>query len=224
MIPLIVEDDASIRDTRAGKRTHGPGGQRVDPDPARAEVGGQIADRGFEGCLGDTHHIVGGNPARRAAIGERQQRAAVGHQFRCPLSHLREREAGDDHRVDEVIPAGIGIAAMKLAAIGKRQCVDDEIEAAPNLLDLGKSIVDGRGIADIARNDNLRADRLGEWNSPPPESLALVGEGKLRTLPCKYPRNAPGNGALIGHAHDEASLACHKRTRPGYIGLGHRSS
>ena len=48
-------------------------------EPLAEEVGGEIADRGFEGGLGNPHYVVVGHPFLGAVIGEREQRAAVRH-------------------------------------------------------------------------------------------------------------------------------------------------
>jgi hypothetical protein len=42
------------------------------------------------------------------------------------------------------------------------------------------------------------------------QSIALIGEGQFRTLLGAGLGNAPGNRAVVGHAHDEAALALQK--------------
>ena len=53
-------------------------------------------------------------------------------------------------------------------------------------------------------------DLIGQGLHPLQQRLALVGEGEGRTLGRGRPRDAPGDGAVVGDAHDQAALAGHK--------------
>ena len=49
----------------------GPAEIGVDADVVLAEIGGEVADGGFERRLGDAHDVVVRHHARGAAIGQR---------------------------------------------------------------------------------------------------------------------------------------------------------
>jgi hypothetical protein len=67
-----------------------------------AEIGGQIAHAGFERGLGDAHHVVVRHPLLGAVIGQREHRAAIGHQLLGALRDRGEGIAGDQQRLAEV--------------------------------------------------------------------------------------------------------------------------
>ena len=46
-----------------------------------------------------------------------------------------------------------------------------------------------------------------------PERLALVGEGERRAGVVAGLRDAPGDGLVVGDAHDQAALAAHQSGR-----------
>ena len=47
------------------------------------------------------------------------------------LRHLGKGKGRDHHRIGEVLPAGIEIAALQLVLVGKGQRMDNEIDAGP---------------------------------------------------------------------------------------------
>ena len=51
---------------------------------------------------------------------------------------------------------------------------------------------------------------IGQRLHPLEQRLALIGEGKLGALAAARLRDAPGDGAVVGDAHDQAALARHK--------------
>jgi hypothetical protein len=83
----------------------------------------------------------------------------------------------------------------------------DEVETAPRLLDLVEHAIDGGKIGHVAGRDDGRLDRFGQRNGTPPEGVALIGEGELRAMLGRGPRNAPGNGPIVRHSHHEAAFA-----------------
>ena len=94
--------------------------------------------------------------------------------------------------------------------------MDDEVQsvalgiAAPGLVDRGKGCIYRGDILDIAGQDQLRADALGERLDALAERLALIGEGHLRAMGVQGARDAPGDRVLVGDAHDEAALVVHQ--------------
>jgi hypothetical protein len=60
--------------------------------------------------------------------------------------------------------------------------MDHEIEPAPFFLDLGQGVVDGGKVRHVAIDDDFRPDRFCQRDGTAGESLALIGEGKRRSL------------------------------------------
>ena len=52
-----------------------------------------------------------------------------------------------------------------------------------------------------------RAEALGQRDHPPPEALALVGEGELRAVRREGPGDAPGDRMVVGDPEDQRPLA-----------------
>src|SRR5262245_47407518 len=97
----------------------------------------------------------------------------------------------------------------------------DEIEAAPLAANFGKDAVDAFQIYHIAVDDDLRADGLGERDGPPAEGIALVSESQLGAMAGQHARDTPGDGAFVGHAHDQAALAGHQWSWFGDVDVRH---
>ena len=192
-----------------------------DADAEDAEIGSEIAHRGLERRFRHAHHVVTGHPARRAAERQRQQRAAGLHHLGGALGNLGEGEARDHHGIGKILACGVGVPPSELAAVGEGQCVHDEIEPAPHLLDLGEGVVDGLDVRHVAVDDDVGARLLGERYGTPAECVALVGEGELGSLTGENPGNAPGDRALVGDPHDETALARHQRPGPGNVRVRH---
>jgi hypothetical protein len=107
------------------------------------------------------------------------------HQRGGALGDFRKREAGDHHRIDEILPARVGVAAFQLIAIRKGERVNDEIEPAPFLADFIESLVDRGEIADVAGSDDRAAQPFRKWNRTTPERVALIGESQLAPCPAR---------------------------------------
>ena len=88
--------------------------------------------------------------------------------------------------------------------------MDDEIEAPPIGAKGGKDRVHARFVVDVAGQDVGGAHLIGQRLHPLQQRLTLIGEGEGGTLGRGRPRDAPGDGAVVGDAHDQAALAGHK--------------
>ncbi len=55
----------------------------------------------------------------------------------------------------------------------------------------------------------LGAQVLGQWPDPALEGVTLIGEGHLGPLGAQRLGDAPGNGVVIRHPHDQPALAPH---------------
>ena len=88
--------------------------------------------------------------------------------------------------------------------------MNEKIEAAPVLSKCREDGVHGRSIGDIAGEHVLGADVYGERLDPLFQGVALIGEGQFSTLGGARFGDAPGDGPVVGDAHDQAALSGHQ--------------
>ncbi len=88
--------------------------------------------------------------------------------------------------------------------------MDQEVEGPEGASHLPEGLVHGGVVGDVGGDQGLHPDALGQGAHPPLQRLALVGEGHLRALGGQLAGDAPGDGILVGDAHDEALLAPHQ--------------
>ena len=214
LVPL--EDIAEIADARGGQGLHRAGRQRVDADVLLAQVHRQIAHAGLQRRLGHAHDVVMRHHALGAVIGQRQQRAAVGHHVGGTARHRGEREHRDVHGVLEILERGVGIAAAKLILVGIADGVDHEVQLAPLLLQRVEHRVDGGFVTHVARQHDGRAGFLRQRTHALLQRLTQIGEGQLGPLGAARLGDAPGDGAVVGDAHDETLFAGHQGSGSGH--------
>ncbi len=105
--------------------------------------------------------------------------------------------------------------------------MNDEIQTSPQPLQLGKCVVHGSQIFDVAGQHEIGSQRGGERSYTLAERLTLIGEGKLGLMRRKRPGNTPGDGVVIGHTHDQTTLAVHQAVHaaltPPQAGSGSRA-
>ena len=132
--------------------------------------------------------------------------------FRRALRRLGEGEAGDYHGAREILAGGgVDIAPLQLFLGRVADGVDEEVEpVAPGSVELLENRVERGQILDIAGDDEIRTHRFGQRLHPPPERIPLIGEGELGALIGHRFRDAPGDGMVVGDAHDQATLALHQ--------------
>ena len=73
-----------------------------------------------------------------------------------------------------------------------------------------ESRIDGGDVLDVAGQDEIGAERLRQRRHALAERLALIGEGEFRAVLAQGLGDAPGNGMVVGDAHDEAALSLHQ--------------
>ena len=56
----------------------------------------------------------------------------------------------------------------------------------------------------------MPSDLLGQRLDPLLQRVALVGEGEVGAVVAAGPRDAPGDRAVVGHAHDQPAFAAHQ--------------
>src|SRR5665213_1102446 len=77
-----VENLSEVADTAGGEGLDGAGGDGVDANVFGAEGGGEVAHCGLKRGLGHAHDVVVGEDFLRAVVGEGEDGAAFGHQWR----------------------------------------------------------------------------------------------------------------------------------------------
>ena len=85
-----------------------------------------------------------------------------------------------------------------------------KIELPPFGLEGGEHGVDRRFVLNVARQQQFCPDFLGQRPDAPAEGLALIGEGQFGTGGGKSFGDTPGDGMVVGDAHNEAALAGHE--------------
>ena len=88
--------------------------------------------------------------------------------------------------------------------------MDEEVDLAPELADLVEGRVDRGLAADVAIAGDHGADLGGQRLDALPERLTLIGEGDLAALGMNGLGDSPGDGTVVGNAHDDAALARHQ--------------
>ena len=150
-----------------------------------------------------------GHPFLGAVISERQQGPALRHHLLGALGDRRQRIAADQHRPGEIVLGGVDIAAIELVAVGKRDGMHHEIERSPQRGDRRECRVDGRGLGDVAMAHDVAADLLHQRLDAALECLALIREGERGAVSVGSFCDAPGDGTIVRHPHDQAALAAH---------------
>ncbi len=106
----------------------GPGRQRIDADPVRSHVIGQVAHGGFEGRFADPHHVVAGHTFFAAEVGHRGDGPARIHDRFGGGGAGKQRVDADIHRQLEAVAAGVDRFASQVIAVGKGNRVQQEVD------------------------------------------------------------------------------------------------
>src|SRR6185437_14048957 len=223
VVLVPFEDVAEIADARRGERLDRAGRDRVDANALAAQIDGEIAHAGLERGLAHAHHVVMRHHALGAEIAQGHGAAAFGHQRGGAPHCVGEGEAGDIHAAEEIRACGVDVFALELARIGEGDRVNEEIEPAPALFQRRKGPVKARLVRHVAIEHDVAADGLGERLYALAEGIALIGEGKLRSLCMNGLRDRPGNRAVVGDAHNEATLARHQGLMFGHAPIAYES-
>jgi hypothetical protein len=102
---------------------------------------------------------------------------------------------------------------VKFSAVGERYRVHHEIEAAPARRDLIEDGVDGRRVGDVAMASDDSTDFLGQGLDPLLQRIALIGKRQLGALRPAGLGDPPGDRAVVGDPHHQATFAAHETGR-----------
>ena len=85
--------------------------------------------------------------------------------------------------------------------------MDHEVDGAPEAAHLLEDGIDGGAVRHVAMADDRSVELLRQGLHAFFKRIALIGEGEFRPVLARRLGNAPGNGTIIRHAHDQAALA-----------------
>ncbi len=88
--------------------------------------------------------------------------------------------------------------------------MDDKIQIVPDLGQFAEGRVDRGLAADIAVHQRRRIHGRDQRRDALLENIALIGKGQFGARLVQDLGHAPGDGAVIGNAHDQAALALHR--------------
>ncbi len=167
------------------------------------EVVRQVLDGGVECGLADAHHVVAGDDPLAAEVGQGGDGTSRGHDAGRVSSHDGQRVDADIHGRLEALAAGIDERALQIVDRRERDRMEHEVERAVGLL----SQVEHAGhvvvFLDVARRDQLGADRIGQLADAPFHLVAgQVGETELRPFRQELLRDRPGDAEVVRHAQD----------------------
>ena len=185
----------------------GPAEDGVDPDLLGPEVVRQVLDGGVERGLADAHHVVARDDPLAAEVGQGGDRAALGHHAGRVSRHDRQRVDADVHGRLEAFAAGVDERAFQVVDRGKRDRMEHEVERAIRLLCLVEYPGDVVVFLDVARGDQLGADRVGQLADAPFHLVAgQVGEAELGPFLEELLGDRPGDAEVVRDAQDHPFL------------------
>ena len=206
----MPECGAGTADGSACKCFHRAGRDGIDADALGAKIIGEVAHGGFECGFGNAHDVVIRRHTVGAGIGERQQGAAVWHQFGGATRHVDERKAGHGEGIGEVGKAGVDEAACQFVLVGKGDGVDEEIYRAPVIFQLFKAGIHRIRVHHIDIDHEGRTERGGKRFDPFAKGFALVGKCEFGPFGGHGRGNAPSNGTFVRNTHYQAAFALHQ--------------
>ncbi len=210
IIFVPLHDVAEIADAGGGERLDRPGADRVDPQPLGPEIGGEIFHRSLERRFGDAHHVVMRDDFFGTVITQGEQRPAGLHHPPRALGDRAKAVDRDVHRYQEIVEAGVDIAAAKLVLVRKTNRMDDEVESVPSLANRVERLVELGHVADIAFDHEVAAGFGGKRADALAKRLALIAERKVGARFRELLGDPPGERLVIGEAHDQPALSRHQ--------------
>ena len=94
--------------------------------------------------------------------------------------------------------------------------MNDKIKGAPAVLETVEQRVQAGLVANVAGQHDIAAELSGQRIDPLFQRITLIGERQFRPGLGQGPGNAPGDGFVIGKAHDQPTLALHQSVFHGH--------
>ena len=144
-----------------------------------------------------------------AVVRQGEHGPTIRHHRGGALGDGREAVDRDVHGQQEVIKAGIDIAAAQLVLVGKADGVDEEIDRGPFSRQCGEAGVRAFHRRHIAFEQAGDTQCFGQRAHPLFHHRALVAEGQFGALFGQGLGNAPGQALVVRQPHDEAAFSRH---------------
>ena len=100
-----------------------------------------------------------------------------------------------------------GVHSIQCFARGEREGMHDKVEMPDFLLDAFHCRFDLLVAGNVALNQQGIVERGRQLSNILPEPFALIGQDKPCTGFADSVCNTPGDGPLVGHAHDQSGLS-----------------
>ena len=216
MVGVVGQQLAEVADARRGQRLDRAGRDGIGADALRPQAEGQIARRRFQAGLGQTHGVVVGHGALGAEIGQRQHRGVIApQQQRSRRLHqrrvaVRRNVVGDAEGV-----ARQTVEEIALDGFGGRvgDGMHQAIKAFPTLAQFLEQGIDLAVVGDVAREDQLATQFVGELGDALLEAIVLVSECEAGAFAMTSLGDAVGDGTVGQQPGDENALAGEKAHR-----------
>ena len=200
------KDGGEVADASGGEGFEGAGGDGVDADFFRAEVGGEIANGGFESRFSYSHDVVVGEHLFCAVVSESEDGAAFGHERLCGASERNEGVDADVVGHAEVF-AGSSQDIVYFHIGRESDGVDEDVELAIDVFELLEDGVDVRVDGDVAAEGFGAGEIRGELFGFALETLALIADGKGGAGFGELLGDGPSDAAFVGEAEDDGDFA-----------------
>ncbi len=214
------EHGLEVADAAGGEGFDGTGGDGVDADAAGAEGGGEVADGGLESGFSDAHDVVVGEGFGGAVVGEGEDGGALGHEGGGAAGEGDERVDADVVGDVEVFAGGEEEVVVHGGGGGEGDGVDEGVDFAEVLFDLGEDVVDLVVFGDVALEGlggaglaEIFEELLGLFA----EAFGLVAEDQGGSGFGEFLRDAVRDGALVGEAEDDGDFALHVNHSGGVL-------
>ena len=97
--------------------------------------------------------------------------------------------------------------------------MNQKVEFSPLVFDGLEGGVEARFVGYVAGDDDRGFHRLGQRLDPLREGVTLISEGQFGAVRGERAGDTPGDRPVVGHAHDQTTLAGHELRRCRHRGL-----
>ena len=184
----------------------------VDAHAFRAEACREIAHAGFEARLGEAHHVVIGQRARRSEVAQGDDGARAAFHHRQPRLHQRHQAVGAHVMSDAKALTRYALQEIPGERLARRERdrMHDAVEAVPAPGECIENRAHLRIARYIARQHDIGVEFGSQLLHPLAHAFALVGECELRSLAAHGARHSIGDRAPAEQARHEDLLSFQK--------------
>jgi hypothetical protein len=200
-----VEDLAEVADASGGEGFDWACGDGVDANFFCAEVGGEVADGGFQSGFCDAHDVVVGEDLFSAVVGEGEDGAALGHEWLCAAGEGDEGVDADVVGDAEVVALGVEDVVLDVGS--EADGVDEDVDLSIGGFELLEDGVDVGVDGDVAAEGFGAGEIGGELFGFALEALVLVADGEGGAAFGELLGDTPGDAAFVGEAEDDGDFA-----------------